>query len=60
MPVMDGLAALAKMKERDPGLPVLMFSAVSSQGANSTLEALQLGAIDFLTKPKNLGSIKET
>lgn len=60
MPVMDGLQALAMLHDQDPSLPVLMFSAISSQAANTTLEALQLGAIDFLTKPKNVGSLKQT
>jgi two-component system chemotaxis response regulator CheB len=50
MPEMDGLTALALlMQERDT--PVVMVSSLTHQGALVTLEALALGAVDFVAKP---------
>jgi len=51
MPVMDGLAALAEIRERWPVLPVVMFSTLTSRGAEVTLDALALGASDYVLKP---------
>jgi len=51
MPVMDGLAALAEIRERWPVLPVIMFSTLTSRGAEVTLDALALGASDYVLKP---------
>ena len=50
MPVMDGLTALKRIMTETP-TPVLMVSSVTTEGAQATLEALSLGAIDFVTKP---------
>ena len=50
MPVMDGLTALRHIMREAP-TPVVMVSSVTRQGAQETLEALALGAIDFVTKP---------
>ncbi len=50
MPVMDGLSALKKIMESQP-LPVVIFSSLSQKGAEHTLKALQLGAVDFIAKP---------
>lgn len=50
MPIMDGLTALGRIMETAP-LPVVMFSSLSKKGAEHTLKALQLGAIDFIAKP---------
>lgn len=49
MPVMDGVTALKEIMRQRP-VPVLMFSSLTFQGARITLEALEAGAIDFLTK----------
>jgi two-component system chemotaxis response regulator CheB len=49
MPKMDGLECLAKIMERMP-LPVIMVSHLTIEGAESTLKALELGAVDFITK----------
>jgi len=54
MPNMDGLGALEKIMRNNP-LPVIMLSSVTKTGADQTLRALQLGAIDFIAKPS--GSI---
>lgn len=50
MPVMDGLAALRRIRRECP-LPVIMCSTLTSQGTRATIEALALGAFDFVTKP---------
>ena len=49
MPVMDGITAVKKIMAISP-LPILMFSSLTKQGASATLEALNAGASDFLTK----------
>jgi two-component system chemotaxis response regulator CheB len=49
MPVMDGLAALGIIMKEMP-LPVLMVSSITTDGAKATLDALNLGAVDFLSK----------
>ncbi len=51
MPKLDGLGALRKIREERLGCEVIMVSAETRQGAATTLEALQLGAVDFITKP---------
>lgn len=51
MPKMDGLTFLGKLMKTHP-MPVLMFSSLTQQGAEATMKALSLGAIDFITKPK--------
>jgi two-component system chemotaxis response regulator CheB len=51
MPNMDGLAALAEIRARWPRMPVLMYSSLTHRGAAATLDALALGANDYLTKP---------
>lgn len=54
MPDMDGLETLAAIRERDKHLPIIMYSALTELGAIATLEALSLGATDYVTKPSNL------
>ena len=49
MPVMDGISAVRKIMERRP-LPILMLSTWTTEGARSTLDALEAGAADFLPK----------
>jgi two-component system, chemotaxis family, protein-glutamate methylesterase/glutaminase len=49
MPVMDGLEALKAIMAERP-TPVIMVSAVTTEGADETLEALAAGAVDFLPK----------
>lgn len=56
MPVMGGLEALPQMLEIQPKLPVVMFSATTERGATSTLDALALGARDYVTKPSKSSS----
>lgn len=56
MPEMDGLATLAEIRKKWPRLPVIMFSSLTKRGAVVTLEALTLGANDYVTKPDQVGS----
>src|SRR5579862_3670575 len=56
MAEMDGLETLAAIRKAYPRLPVIMFSALTERGAAATLDALLLGANDYVTKPVNLGS----
>ncbi|MEM9161851.1 MAG: chemotaxis response regulator protein-glutamate methylesterase [Cyanobacteria bacterium P01_F01_bin.4] len=51
MPEMDGLEMLKSLRETYPKLPVIMFSALTERGAVETLDALALGATDYITKP---------
>jgi two-component system, chemotaxis family, protein-glutamate methylesterase/glutaminase len=55
MPVMDGLEALKELRKGLPRLPVIMFSTLTERGASATLDALALGANDYVTKPSNVG-----
>jgi len=50
MPEMDGLSTLRRVMETRP-TPVLMVSSLTESGARTTLDALALGAVDYLTKP---------
>jgi len=50
MPRMDGLTFLANLMRLRP-MPVVMVSTLTEAGAATTLEALELGAVDFITKP---------
>jgi two-component system, chemotaxis family, protein-glutamate methylesterase/glutaminase len=49
MPGMDGLTALGIIMKEMP-LPVLMISSLTTEGAKATLDALSLGAVDFIPK----------
>jgi two-component system chemotaxis response regulator CheB len=51
MPVMDGLQALPRILSQFPGLPVIMASAHTREGAATTVEALALGAAGCIAKP---------
>lgn len=57
MPEMDGLQTLAELRKTYPRLPVIMFSTLTARGAGATLDALSLGANDYVTKPANVGSV---
>ena len=51
MPRMDGLDFLEKLMRLRP-MPVVMVSSLTERGNEITLRALELGAVDFVTKPK--------
>jgi len=61
MPKMDGITFLKNIMRLRP-MPVIMLSTLTSEGAETTLEALECGAIDFISKPRSselLGNINE-
>src|SRR5246127_3544588 len=63
MPHMDGLQATAEIMTTNPK-PIVIVSSESKEGAASTLKALELGAIEFVTKPSggidlDMQSVKE-
>lgn len=52
MPKMDGLSFLEKIMTLRP-MPVVMASSLTAQGADETLKALEIGAVDYVLKPTN-------
>ena len=54
MPHMDGLTFLKKLMTLRP-MPVVMVSTLTQSGAETTLEALEIGAVDFVAKPTSGG-----
>ena len=57
MPEMNGIEFLKKRKELKIDIPVIILSSVARRGAEVTMEALALGASDFIKKPS--GSVSE-
>ncbi|RHX87250.1 protein-glutamate methylesterase/protein-glutamine glutaminase [Leptospira stimsonii] len=53
MPVMDGLTALSELQKKKIGIPVIMLSVLTQNGAEATFKALEYGAIDFVPKPSS-------
>lgn len=51
MPRMDGLEFLSRLMRAHP-MPVVMCSSLTERGCETTLQALELGAVDFVNKPK--------
>ncbi|MGD1107647.1 MAG: chemotaxis response regulator protein-glutamate methylesterase [Terracidiphilus sp.] len=60
MPEMDGLETLRRLRREYPQLRVIMFSTLTERGAAVTLEALTLGADDYVTKASNEGSLDQS
>ena len=60
MPEMDGLETLRQIRKLYPRLCVIMFSTLTERGAVKTLEALSLGADDYVTKTANAGSLDKS
>lgn len=56
MPIMDGLTAVKEIMSKTP-VPILMVSTLTSEGADSTIEALSNGAIDFIAKKASFNEI---
>lgn len=54
MPVLDGLGVLRQVMRRCP-TPVVMLSSHTTKGARATMQALSLGAVDFVAKPEKPG-----
>jgi two-component system, chemotaxis family, protein-glutamate methylesterase/glutaminase len=57
MPSLNGIGALRALREARLTCEVIMVSSETSQGAASTLEALQLGAVDFIIKPSQENAV---
>jgi len=51
MPVMDGLTSMQYILNDYPEVPVLIISSLTTEGALTTFEALELGAFDYVAKP---------
>ncbi len=56
MPRLDGLSALRLIMENQP-TPVIMVSSLTSEGAKVTLDALEMGAVDFIPKASSFVSL---
>lgn len=59
MPVMDGITALPKILEASPQSKVIMCSTLTEKGAEITLRAMRLGAVDCIAKPTTTTGIRE-
>jgi two-component system chemotaxis response regulator CheB len=57
MPMMGGLECLDRIMIERP-CPVVMVSSLTAEGADATLEALRLGAVDFVAKPQGAVSLR--
>ena len=57
MPGMDGLTCLSQIMIEAPR-PVVMISSLTAEGADATLEAIELGAVDFVAKPSGTVSLE--
>jgi two-component system, chemotaxis family, protein-glutamate methylesterase/glutaminase len=51
MPVLDGISTVKEMRNKKSDTKVILFSSMSQSGAEKTLEAMNLGALDFVAKP---------
>lgn len=59
MPRMSGLELLRELKSQKISARVLMFSSTTGEGTKETIEALELGAVDFIQKPSGLSALKD-
>jgi two-component system chemotaxis response regulator CheB len=57
MPELDGVQTVKEIRKTHPKTPIIMFSTLTVQGAEATLDALAAGANDYVTKPANVGSV---
>jgi len=55
MPGLNGLEVLKELRQRSPKTKAIMVSSLTKEGAEATMQALQLGAFDFVTKPVGSG-----
>src|SRR5271170_2194124 len=60
MPNLSGLETIVEIRKTHPKLPIIMFSTLTERGASTTLDALALGASDYVAKPSNTGSLEVT
>ncbi|MBI2943343.1 MAG: chemotaxis protein CheB [Candidatus Wallbacteria bacterium] len=59
MPMMDGLSVLREAKEKSIAASFLVISSLAKENAQITLDAISLGAIDFITKPPQALNIEQ-
>ena len=59
MPKMTGIQLLEELQKRKIQAKVVMASTDTAEGAKVTLDALELGAMDFVHKPENAFALKE-
>ncbi len=59
MPVMNGVEFMKERKKARIEIPVIIFSSIAHSGASWTIECLELGAADFLLKPRGAKEIQE-
>lgn len=57
MPVMDGITALKELKKLDLNIPVIILSSFSKKSSELTMECLEAGAFDFISKPSGAISL---
>ncbi len=57
MPEVNGLEMLERLRRKDRETRVIMFSTMTDRGATATIDALSLGADDYVTKASNAGSL---
>lgn len=65
MPEMNGIEFLRELKKQNIKIPVVILSSIAKEGAKVTMDCLELGACDFITKPSgsesaNLNTVSET
>jgi len=60
MPIMGGLDAIKEIRKFNKNVIIIVFSSVTLQGAEKTIEALGAGADDFVTKVQGTGTIEDS
>jgi two-component system, chemotaxis family, protein-glutamate methylesterase/glutaminase len=60
MPEMDGLETLRRVRQLYKDIRIIMFSTLTQRGATATIDALMLGADDYVTKAANVGKVSES
>lgn len=60
MPRLNGLETLRALQQTHPQLPVIVFSSLTEAGARETIQALAMGAADYVTKPARQNSLPAT
>ncbi len=58
MPVLDGIGFMKEYNARGYNIPVFIVSAIASKNGKETIEALELGAVDFIAKPRSLADVR--
>lgn len=56
MPVLDGMATIKEIREFNKKVPIIVFSSLTTKGAEKTIDALSHGANDFVTKEESGGA----